>query len=266
MPDLFLSLAAAFGTSSATRKPKFGYKVNQELSGGKPAILRIQRGGVATPAGNVTIYGANVSNPWANRANTSLFKQRADVTDANLVAADYQFLSAIDYAAFSNYNWLVQLDEFERQIVEIGATLGAQISSGTGAKARIDFTAETDTGDGSTTVFDLAADYELLTHCNLQVKVNSVVQAASAFTLSDNAGKIRITFTAAPTNTHPINYQLYPKPNKQFGLSLVTPATVKAAGVAPMVYEEMVTKDVHWLATGAGVTGTIDAMILAEGR
>lgn len=265
--SLIQKLATNFGTSSATRKPAWGGSVNPNLRAGMPALYRWNRGGVATPAGNLTLYGAKVPNPWANREDTQLFRQRDDVTDADLETSDYQFLSEIDYEAFANYNWILMLDEFTRLIVAIGATLGAVISNGTGGKARVDFTAETGAGDGATVAFDLAADYDLLAFCNLQVKVATVVQAEAAFTLSDNgSGKIRVTFAAAPANLAALNYQLYPKPSVQFGLALVTPETLKASTTVPNGTEEIATRDLHWIATGAGVTGTIDAQIEVPGR
>jgi hypothetical protein len=240
--------------------------ISPNLRGAMPALLRWNRGGVATPAGSLTVHGANWPNPWANRANSNLFKQRTTVTDANLVVGDYQHLSNIPFAAFANYNWIAVLGEFTRLPVEIGATLGAVITSGTGAMARLDFTSETDTGDGATTVFDLAADFDLTTHLAIQVKVNAIVQAASAFTITNNAGKIRITFAVAPGNTLAIIYQFYPKAGKEFGLSLVTPVSIVAAGVVPNGTQEITTKDLHWIVTGAGVTGSIDAAIEVAGR
>jgi hypothetical protein len=256
-------LADNFSTSSATKKPQLGRNLHHNLRGGMPVRLDIKRGAVATPAGAVTIYGANVPNPWANRSNSNLFRQRSDVTDANLVASDYQFLSTLDYVAFSNYNWIALLDEFAELVVEIGATLGAVITSGTGTKARLDFTAETDTGDGATLAFTLASDYNLLDHCNLQVQVGGVVKTKDTdFVLSEGAGgKTLVTFTAAPANLAAINYQLYPKPSKTFGLAFVTVATLKAAAIQVQVDEEIVSRDAMWLGTGAGVTGTITANI-----
>jgi hypothetical protein len=263
MPDLILNLATALTTSSRTTKPKLGIKVNQNLRGSMPGILRWQRGGVATPAGNLAFYGVNVPNPWANRANTFVFRQRTDVTDANLVVGDYQILTNLPYVAFSNYNWLVLLDEFDRQVTEIGATLGAVISSGIGTMTRVDFTPETDTGDGATVNFDLAIDFEALQHLACQVKVNSVTQAASAFSFSQLAtGKARITFAVAPGNTLAINYQFYPKPGKSFGVAYVAPVLVKDAVLVPQGLEEIPTKDAMWLVTGAGVTGSINADVL----
>lgn len=215
---------------------------------------------------SATVWGANIPNPWANRANTNAFRQRTDVTDANLVAADYQFLSDLDFVTFANYNWFALLDEFEELVTEIGTSLGGLITSGTGAKARLDFTSEAKTGDGATTVFDLLADFSLLTHCNLQVKVNSVIQATTAFTLTDNgSGKIRVTFTAAPGNTLAIAHQLYPKPGKSFGLAKATPVSLKAVTTAPLVVEEIISKDAMWLATGAGSTSPIHASVQALG-
>lgn len=240
------------------------------------SILNNTGGAIDLAAGTVTasvkkastasavVYGANIANPWANRANTQAFRQRTDVTDANLAATDYGFTSGLTYAAFSNYNWHLLLDEFEQMVVEIGTSLGATISDD-GGFAKINFTSEADTGDTSETDFVLLADYNLLEHLDLQIKVNSVVVSSDDYTLSDDGnGKIKVVFDAAPAAVA-IAYQLYPKPGKNFGLVFTTPVTIKTLGTTTFASEDIVTKDSMWLVTGAGVTSPIHASVQALG-
>lgn len=263
-----LTICQAFGTSSATTKPVLGRAVSQNLRAGMPVRLRLQRGGVATPAGNFTVYGAKLSNPWANRANTHLFRQRSDVTAANLATADYQFLSGLAYAAFSNYNWMVLLQEFDQFVLKNGATVGFAISSGTGTKARVDFAAGTANGDGSTLAFDTAVLYDSLSYCKLRVKVGGVLKVEGTdFTVSSGTGGVAtITFTAAPgTGSGNIAWQLYPNPGLSFGLVLCTPVSVKAYTTTPMSNDEFPSYDAWWGVTGSGVTGTIDSDVFPLG-
>ncbi len=263
-----LQICQAFTTSSATTKPVMGRSVSQNLRAGMPCRLRLQRGGVATPAGTFTVYGAKLANPWANRVNTCLFKQRSDVNDANLTTADYQFLSNLAYAAFSNYNWFVNLQEFDQYVLQQGATVGFTISSGTGTKARVDFAAGSANGDGSTVAFTTALNYDSLAYCGLRVKIGSAVKVSGTdFTLSASAtGLAVITFTVAPaTGSGNITWQLYPKPGLSFGLQLAVPVSVMPYSTTPMSLDEIKSYDAMWAVTGSGVTGTIDCDMLPEG-
>jgi hypothetical protein len=223
--------------------------------------VRVKKATAAT----IAIYGANIPNPWANRTNTQLFAARAAVTEANLAAGDYAFQSALTYAAFSNYNWVIQVNEFDRIVLEGGsATHGFTITDGGAGTALITFAVDQASGDAATLIFDTLIDSDCLPYMTLQVKVLTVIQVQGTdFTLADNgSGKIRITFTSAPASaSNNIHWRLFPKPNVQFGLSLCVPATILAASTLQDVYSEVVTKDAEWAVTGAGFVGVTDASL-----
>lgn len=258
MADQFLTLLDNIAAAK-TERPVRGEYVTDALSGKRPARLKIERDGAT---GTVAVYRAGRPNPYAP-------KKEAD-TDAQVFVGDAstrQFTSVMDYVAWSNWNWLVEVGEDGGGVIVMqGATAGFAIAND-GGKARIDFATESDTGDGSTTAFTLVMDYdhwndELSQYFDLVVTVDGTEQTEDTdYTLDDNSGALRVTFTTAPANTLAIVYNFIPKSDVRIKLFNLTVETVLADGANQHVDKEIVTDDYVWGVTTGGTVSNTRAIV-----
>lgn len=269
MADLIGNICTDLTTASKTTTPVLVRRINENLRGAMPAIARVARDGVQ---GNVTVYGVNLPNPWANRANTQcLLGTGANAASGGsntiaLALTDYQFsLDTLPYVAVSNNNWIVLLNDVDEYVVPPGAAIGFTVSNPSSTIARIDFGTQTLSGDGATTAFTTTLDGGMLTYCDLVVKVTAAVKTITTdYALTIVAGVIVVTFVAAPPNVASnIVLQLVPKKSTRIGVIYApNPKTLVPTGTNMQFYDEIVCKDAVWVVTDAGTHDKTDVSIL----
>lgn len=268
MADLIGNLCSDLNTASTFTKPVLLRKINENLRGAMPAILRIARD---AGTGSITVKGVNLPNPWANRSNTQAFLGAGGVAATGgakttaQVAGDYQFTSGLVYVAPSGNNWILLMDEMAEYVAPPGAAVGFTVSNPSGTIARLDFGTQDKNGDGSAVAFTTTLDYGMLSYCDLQVKVGTVVKTITTDYAVTNVGGVAVvTFVAAPaTGTANLHFTLIPKAGVRFGLIYAgSPTTLKAAGTDIAYYDEIVCKDAAWVESGTGTISKTDVSVL----
>lgn len=268
MADLIGNICTDLTTASKTTTPVLVRRINENLRGAMPAIARVARDGVQ---GNVTVYGVNLPNPWANRANTQAFlgnganAASGGSNTVTLAATDYQFTSLLTYVAVSNNNWILLMDDNAEYVAPPGAAVGFTVSNPSGAIARLDFGTQTLSGDGATLPFTSTLDGGMLTYCDLVVKVTGAVKTITTdYAVTIVGGVAVVTFVVAPPNVASnIVLQLVPKKGVRFGLIYApSPTTLVPTGTNMQYYDEIVCKDAVWVVTDAGTHDKTDVTIL----
>jgi len=110
--------------------------VNEKVKAGQPCILEVSRdrdGATGALDGTVAIYGADLSSPDYYKAGSTWISRTFDPGGGNAMIFD----TDLDYAAFANYNFIVQVGD---TILERAASVTTAIQwevTNNGGKARI---------------------------------------------------------------------------------------------------------------------------------
>lgn len=184
-----LALVEALAAASTTTIPRLLGKNSRFLG---PLHMQIERAGTT---GGGTVYAASLLG--RGNAHRNDFE-----TDGTATTYD----TDIDYAAFSNYNWLVHMDRSART-----GTAAVTAASKTVTGTTTEFTTELQVGDEieinaeHRTVVAIASDTSLTVDrafvntasgktCYL---VDALLVHTTDFTVANNGGKARITLAAA---------------------------------------------------------------------
>ncbi len=252
-------------STAATYKPINTKRVSERVCAGKPCILRGKRAGAT---GTVAVYGVNLSNPWRSNvadANTA-FDGPVGQAVTQVLRGDgstLAFATTLTYAAFSNYNWHIDLHQFDRYPAEhfvTGVADGWEISN-VGGLATFTWTSVAQNGDGTTVAFTSKMDYAAYAPGTTSppssaggylvpiVKIGTSLKVIGTdYTVDSNAGLVRITFTSAPaTGTGNVHIDFAPVNGMEFGVVFSgTPKTIWAAATAQFFDVETPSYDRLW--------------------
>ena len=236
-----LVLVEALAAASTTTIPRMAQK-NSRLLG--PCDLEIERAG---NVGGGTVWGANLNG----RGNAS----RADLEGTGAATV---YDTAVPFAAFSNYNWLLRIDNSTRTGTA-AVTANSATVTGTGTA----FTTELAIGDEITIngerkiVKDIASATSLTVTAPFSAAASgaavflndAVLPVTTDYAISNNGGFARITFTAAAQA--PLRSRIE--------LHFVTPVALDTFVTATLIARrrDVLGKDVVWYVSDA--TGTPSA-------
>jgi hypothetical protein len=255
--------------AAITTTPKNMKRYNERFSGGKEAVVTIQR---LAATGTCAVYGMNVCDPWrGNNAPAGPVPAGALQTQTQVFRGDgvTQVFDAtgIPYVGISNYNWMVELDAFDRKVApasQSGVYTGWTIAADAGTGTNLTFGTDTFSGDASTTAFTTktpAALYfgegttyppssaALPAYLAPTVSIGGVVQAASTYTLTASTpattepgnSVVVVTFNTAPASgSSNVTIAWAPRNGLEFALMYVpSPVTIWAAST--QVFKRIIT-------------------------